>query len=178
MRILETKLEGLYTIEPETIGDERGFFARTFCKKELAAAGLDFDVVQGNMTFTKKKGTVRGMHFQKIPMAEKKMVQCVQGEVYDVAIDLREESETYGSWVGQILSRENRKIFFIPEGFAHGFQTLADNCVLSYLMSEFYSPADASGVRWDDPFFNIKWPTKDNFLSEKDKRWPLITVKK
>jgi dTDP-4-dehydrorhamnose 3,5-epimerase len=176
MKFQNTKINGLYIIEAEAIGDDRGSFARTFCKKELAVAGLDFDIVQENMTFTKKKGTIRGMHFQKDPRAEGKIVQCVQGEVYDVAVDLRKESKTYGSWVGQTLSEENRKMFFIPKGFAHGFQTLTDDCSLIYLMSEFYSPKDASGIRWDDRSIKITWPIDDPFLSEKDKSWPLIKL--
>jgi dTDP-4-dehydrorhamnose 3,5-epimerase len=175
MIISKTKIEGLYVIEPELKNDERGNFARTFCKDEiLKATGLDFDIKQGNQSLTNKKGMIRGMHFQKDPKAEAKVVQCLKGAIYDVAVDLRKDSKTYGQWVSEELSEENKKMFFIPEGFAHGFQTLADNCEVQYLMSEFYSQENSSGVRWDDPFFNIKWPIKNPTLSEKDKNWPLV----
>ena len=170
----KTKIEGLYIIEPEAKTDERGSFTRIFCKEELAKEGLVFDVVQANQSFTKKKGTIRGMHFQKEPKAEAKIVQCLKGEIYDVAVDLRKDSKTYGQWVAEELTEENRKMFFIPKGFAHGFQTLSKNCEVQYFMSEFYSPENSSGVYWNDPTLNIKWPVKNPTLSEKDKNWPLI----
>lgn len=170
----KTKIEGLYILEPELKTDERGFFAETFSKKDFANEGLVFDMVQAGQSLTKKKGMVRGMHFQEEPKAEIKIVQCLKGKIYDVAIDLRKDSATYGQWVSRELSEDNKKMFFIPKGFAHGFQTLVDNCEVQYFMSEFYSPSHASGVRWDDPHFNIKWPNKNPTLSEKDKNWPLI----
>jgi dTDP-4-dehydrorhamnose 3,5-epimerase len=174
----KTKIEGLYVIEQELKIDERGYFARTFCKDEiLKATGLDFGVKQANQSLTQKKGMIRGMHFQKNPKAEDKIVQCLRGAIYDVAVDLREESLTYGQWVAEEITEENKKMFLIPKGFAHGFQTLADNCEVQYLMSEFYSPECASGVRWDDPDLDIKWPMKNPELSEKDKNWPLINPK-
>lgn len=150
---------------------------RTFCKEELNKYGLQFTIVQVNQTLTKKKGTVRGMHFQTPPKAEDKIVQCLHGAIYDVAIDLRADSPTYGKWVAEELNEDNKKMFFIPKGFAHGFQSLTNNCEVQYFMSEFYSPEHASGVRWDDSIFNIKWPIKNLSLSEKDKNWPLAKQK-
>ena len=170
----KTKIEDLYIIEPELKTDDRGFFAESFRKDELSKLGIEFDVMQTNMSFNKEKGILRGMHFQKSPKAEDKIVQCVKGIIYDVAIDLRQGSSTYGQWVAQELSEENKKMFLIPKGFAHGFETLADNCEVHYLMSEFYSQEHKSGVRFDDPFFNIAWPIKNPVVSEKDKNWPLM----
>jgi len=172
----KTKIEGLYVIEPESKTDERGNFARVFCKNELAREGLAFDIVQINQSFTNKKGTIRGMHFQKEPKAEAKIVQCLKGKIYDVAVDLRKDSKTYGQWVAEELNEKNKRMFFIPKGFAHGFQTLSNNCEVQYLMSEFYSQENASGVRFDDPFLKINWPIKNPILSEKDKDWPLINL--
>lgn len=169
----ETKIKGLYVIEPEVKTDERGYFARTFCQEELQKNGLSFNIVQMNRSLTKKKGTIRGMHFQKEPKAEGKIVSCLRGAVYDVAVDLRPGSPTYGQWVAVELTADNRLMFYIPKSFAHGFQALTDDCELQYLMSEFYSPEQASGVRWDDPFFKIEWPLPVSFISEKDRNWPL-----
>jgi len=170
----KTKIDGLYIIEPELKFDERGYFARIFCEKELVKNGINFKIVQINRSLNKKRGTIRGMHFQKWPKAEGKIVQCTQGAIYDVAIDLRKNSPTFGKWESIELTEENKKMFLIPKGFAHGFQTLTDNCELLYFMSEFYYSDYSSGVRWDDPFFNIKWPIKNPIISEKDKNWPLI----
>lgn len=169
----KTKINGLYVIEPELKIDGRGYFFRVFCKRELAKKGLIFNIVQINQSLTKRIGAIRGMHFQKKPKAEARIVRCLKGSIYDVAIDLRKKSPTYGQSVAKELSEKNKKMFFIPEGFAHGFQSLSNNCEVQYLMSEFYSPEQASGVRWDDPFFNIKWPIKPTVISEKDKNWPL-----
>lgn len=174
MKFKETKIKGLHIIEPELKIDERGYFARIFCKEELKKIGIDFEIVQINRSLNKKRGTLRGMHFQKPPKAEDKIVQCIKGAIYDVAIDLRENSPTYGRWVAVELSEDNKKMFLIPKGFAHGFQSLTDNSEILYFISEFYSPEYESGVRWNDPFFNIKWPIKNPILSEKDKNWPLI----
>lgn len=170
----KTKIEGLYVIEPEFKVDERGYFGRIFCMEELKKAGLDFNLAQASLSFNKKKGTIRGMHFQKEPKAEDKIVQCVRGAIYDVAVDLRPDSATYGKWVAEELNEDNKKMFYIPKGFAHGFQTITDDCLVQYLMSEFYSPEHASGVRWNDPFFGITWPIKNPILSKKDMEWPLM----
>lgn len=174
MRFKKTKIEGLYIIEPEFKIDERGYFTRIFCQGELAKAGLNFDVVQVNQSLTKKKGTIRGMHFQKEPKAEDRIVQCLRGAIYDVAIDLRPNSPTRGQWAAEELSEQNKEMFFIPKGFAHGFQALTDNCKVQYFMSESYSPEHALGARWDDPFFQINWPIQNPILSKKDKNWPLF----
>jgi dTDP-4-dehydrorhamnose 3,5-epimerase len=174
MKFKETKLKGLYTIETKPRIDERGYLMRTFCEEELKKYGLQFTIVQVNQTLTKKKGTIRGMHFQTPPKAEDKIVQCLHGAIYDVVIDLRTDSPTYGKWVAEELNEDNKKMFFIPKGFAHGFQALTNNCEVQYFMSEFYSPEHSSGVRWNDPLFNIKWPIKNLSLSEKDRNWPLV----
>lgn len=178
MKFRETKIKGLYVIEPEIHFDKRGYFARIFCKQELSKIGINFNIAQVNRSLNKKQGIIRGMHFQKFPKDEDKIIQCLQGEIYDVAIDLRQDSATYGQWIGTRLSQENKKMFLIPKGFAHGFQTLTDSCEILYFMSEFYSPQYESGVRWNDPFFNIKWPIKNSVVSEKDQSWPLIKQRK
>lgn len=174
MKFKKTKIEGLYIIELEPYVDERGDFVRVFCQKELAEIGIEFKIAQINQSLTKKRGTIRGMHFQKPPKAEDKIVRCLRGAIYDVAIDLRQDSSTYGQWLAQELTEDNKKMFLIPKGVAHGLQTLVDNCEVQYFMSEFYSPEHSSGVYWNDQFFNIKWPIKNPILSEKDKNWPLM----
>ncbi len=172
--ILKTEIKGLYIIEPDFKKDERGYFARVFDEEWKEIKKTKFNIVHANISFNKKRGSLRGMHFQKKPMAEDKIVQCVRGAIYDVAVDLRLRSATYGNWVAVELNENNRKSFFVPKGFAHGFQTLTDNCEIMYYMSEIYSAKYASGVPWNDPFFNIKWPIKNPILSDKDKNWPLI----
>jgi len=174
MILHETKIQGLYVIEPEVKVDERGYFMRTFCKNELAEKGLDFNIVQINRSLTKQKGVIRGMHFQEDPKAEIKIVSCSKGMIYDVAVDLRKNSSTFGQWIVTELSEKNKKLFYIPKGCAHGFQTMTENCETQYFMSEFYSPKYASGVRWNDPFLNIFWPIENPISSEQDKNWPLI----
>lgn len=175
----KTKLEGLFVIEREPYIDDRGHFVRIFCEEEFKKAGIkDFKIVQGNQSLTKKKGAIRGMHFQKEPKAEDKFIHCLRGAIYDVAIDLRASSPTYGQWCANELSEENKKMLFVPKGFAHGFQALTDNCEIEYFMSEFYAPDHACGVRWDDPFFNITWPIpKPSVISDNDKKWPLMKKK-
>lgn len=173
MKINKTKIDGVYVIELEPRIDERGFFVRNFCKKELAEAGIDYDIAQINRSMTKNKGTIRGMHFQKYPKEESKIFQCLHGAIYYVAIDLRENSQTFGQWVAQELGEDNKKMILVPQGCASGFQTLTDNCEVQYWVSEFYSPEYEGGVRFDDPVFNIKWPIPNPILSDKDKNWPL-----
>ncbi|MBU4347626.1 dTDP-4-dehydrorhamnose 3,5-epimerase [Patescibacteria group bacterium] len=177
MKFKETKIKGLYIINPEPKMDERGYLMRIFCEEELKKNGLEFKIVQANQTLTKKKGAIRGMHFQIPPKAEDKIVQCLHGAIYDVVIDLRKDSPTYSQWVAEELTGDNKKMFLIPKGFAHGFQSLADNCEVQYFMTEFYAPEQASGVRWNDSLFNIKWPIENPILSEKDKNWPLMKQK-
>src|SRR5665648_637609 len=140
MRFTETRLKGAFIIEPERLEDERGFFARTFCQKEFEAHGLNPRIVQCNISYNKHKGTLRGMHYQVVPMAEAKLVSCTRGAIYDVIIDLRPESPTYCQWFAEELNAENRKMIYIPESFAHGFQTLEGETEVFYQMSEFYSP--------------------------------------
>ena len=171
MKFFETKLKGVFLIEPERLEDERGFFARTWCRKEFEKQGLDPDWVQCNISYNKRKGTLRGMHYQIAPCAEAKLVRCTMGAIYDVIIDLRPDSETYCRWISAELSAENRKMIYIPEGFANGFQTLMDNTEVYYQMSEFYAPEYARGVLWNDPKFKIEWPDDVRVISEKDKNF-------
>jgi dTDP-4-dehydrorhamnose 3,5-epimerase len=170
----EIKLKGAYIIEPARLEDERGFFARTFCQKEFEAYNLNPKLVQCSISYNRRKGTFRGMHYQIMPMAEAKLVRCTRGAIYDVIVDLRQGSLTYCQWEAVELNAENRKMIYIPEGFAHGFQTLEDDTEVFYQMSEFYAPEYACGVRWDDPAFGIVFPLKNMIVSEKDKTYPLM----
>jgi dTDP-4-dehydrorhamnose 3,5-epimerase len=168
MKFIETELQGAFFIEPEFMDDERGFFARTFCRKEFEQYGLTFDWVQCNISFNKRKGTLRGMHYQVDPHAEVKLVRCTMGSIYDVIIDLRPDSSTYYQWIAAELTAENRKMIYVPQGFAHGFQTLADKSEVFYQMSAFYAPECAQAVRWNDPLFKIDWPEDERTMSKKD----------
>lgn len=174
MIVRVTNIDGVYIILPQSRIDARGFFARTFCKRELQKNGIKMNIVQINQSLTRKKGTIRGMHFQKEPFAEEKIVQCLKGAICDVAVDLRRHSPTYGQSVRAELNDENRKMLYIPKGFAHGFQTLSDDCIVQYLMSQYYQSEYAAGARWNDPHLRIDWPVKDPVLSKKDKSWPLL----
>jgi dTDP-4-dehydrorhamnose 3,5-epimerase len=167
-----TKLAGAFVIEPERKEDRRGFFARTFCQAEFAEHGLDARVVQCNISFNKRKGTLRGMHFQMAPRAEVKVVRCTAGAIYDVIIDLRRESPSFLRHEAIELSADNRKMLYIPEGFAHGFQTMADDSEVFYQMSQEYAAEYARGVRWDDPAFGIEWPPADRVILERDRTYP------
>jgi dTDP-4-dehydrorhamnose 3,5-epimerase len=168
MIFTETKLKGAYIIELEKLEDERGFFARTFCQDEFRKHGLNPCIAQCNISYNKKKGTLRGMHYQAKPYEEAKLVSCIQGSIYDVIIDLREDSETYCQWFAVELSTLNSQLY-VPEGFAHGFQTLEDGTTVFYQMSEFYHPESSRGVRWDDPKFKIYWPLLNPIISVKDR---------
>jgi len=168
MIFTETTLKGAFVIELEKHEDERGFFARTFCRKEFEAHGLNSNLVQCNISFNKKKGTLRGMHYQIAPYQEAKLVSCLRGAIYDVIIDLRADSPTYCQWFAVKLSAEDYNMLYVPEDFAHGFQTLEDDTVVFYQMSEFYHPECARGVRWDDRTFGIKWPLSNRIMSKKD----------
>ncbi|MBU3002087.1 dTDP-4-dehydrorhamnose 3,5-epimerase [Paraglaciecola arctica] len=167
-----TTLDQAFVIEYEPIKDERGFFARSFCQNEFAQRALEKNVAQCNVSFNLKRGTLRGMHFQLSPHSEAKLVRCISGSIYDVIIDLRKDSVSYLQWFGCELSSKNRKSLYIPEGFAHGFQTLQDDSEVFYQMFDFYSPMCAVGIRWDDPQFNISWPLPVNNISEKDQTYP------
>lgn len=172
MKFTKTNLNGAYIIDIEKREDERGFFARTFCANEFTEQGLETKFVQANMSFNYKKGTLRGMHYQKSPYEEDKLVRCTKGALYDVIIDLRKDSPTFKQWVGVELTEENRRALFVPKGFAHGFITLKDNTEINYLVTQFYTPEADSGVRFDDPAFNIEWPITPVSVSEKDKNHP------
>jgi len=175
MKFIETPLKGLYLIAPKKIEDERGFFARTFCKREFGEIGFDREFVQFNHSFNLKKGTTRGMHYQKKPFSETKLIRCLQGKVFDVAVDIRQGSSTFLQYFGVELSQDNMLSMFIPEGFAHGFQTLEDNSSLIYHHSEYYTPEADAGIRHNDEALNIIWPLSTVILSEKDKYYPLLT---
>jgi dTDP-4-dehydrorhamnose 3,5-epimerase len=168
----ETRLKGAYIIELEPLGDERGFFARSFCQKEFGEHGLNPRIVQCNISYNKKKGTLRGMHYQVAPYEEAKLVSCVRGAIYDVIIDLRPSSPTCSQWLAAEISSENNSMIYVPEGFAHGFQTLKDDTVVFYQMSEFYHPECARGVRWNDPAFGVKWQDYIKIVSERDRSYP------
>jgi dTDP-4-dehydrorhamnose 3,5-epimerase len=168
----ETKLKGAFIIEPERQEDERGFFARTFCQEEFEAHGFNPRVVQCNISFNRKKGTLRGMHYQIAPYQEAKLVRCAGGAIYDVIIDLRLESPTFKQWIAVELTANNHQMLYVPEGLAHGFLTLEDDTEVFYQMSEFYHPECARGVRWDDPAFRIEWPIAEVIISAKDRRYP------
>ncbi|MFA6321561.1 MAG: dTDP-4-dehydrorhamnose 3,5-epimerase [Candidatus Omnitrophota bacterium] len=170
----ETGLRGAYIIEIEQNKDERGFFARAFCQKEFTAHGLEAVIKQSNISYSKNKGTLRGMHYQSAPFEETKLVSCIKGKVYDVIIDLRKNSDTYCKWYSVELSEEDHKMLYVPKGFAHGFQTLKDNSVFFYQMFESYHPEYAMGVRWNDPLFSIEWPSAIRTISLKDKTHPLF----
>lgn len=172
MKFLPTPLEGAFVIELEQLDDERGFFARSFCQNEFKAHGLDPVVAQCNVSFNRKRGTLRGLHYQAEPHAEAKLVRCTRGAIWDVIVDLRKNSPTARQWHSAELTAENRRAFYIPAGFAHGFQTLVDDTEVLYQMSEFYHPESARGVRWDDPALGIDWPVPDPIMSERDRSYP------
>ena len=171
MKFTETPLGGAFVIELELLPDERGHFARTFDLAEFAAQGLDAAVVQCNTSFNTHRGTLRGMHYQAAPNGEAKLVRCTRGSIYDVAVDLRPESETHRRWFGVELSADNARMLYIPVGMAHGFQTLEDESEVHYQMSHQYVPDHAHGVRFDDPAFSIEWPLPDPIVSERDRQY-------
>jgi dTDP-4-dehydrorhamnose 3,5-epimerase len=174
MRFVETSLPGAFVIELDRLADERGWFARTYDAHEFTARGLDPTIVQCNASYNARAGTLRGMHYQAEPDAESKLVRCVRGAIFDVAVDLRVESSTYCRWEGVELSSENRRALYIPAGMAHGFQTLTDDCEVLYQMGRIYVPESARGVRWDDPAFAIEWPPAPGgrIISERDRGYP------
>lgn len=163
-----TPLAGAFIITPDLIEDERGFFARTFCRREFEEHGLNYNLVQCNISFNKRKGTLRGMHFQAAPHAESKLIRCTNGEIFDVIIDLRPESNTYKQWYAAELTAANHRMLYVPEGFAHGYQTLTEDAEVAYQVSEFYSPESERGIRWNDPAFSIVWPLPVSAISAKD----------
>lgn len=172
MRFAATKLAGAFVIDLERHEDDRGFFARAWCQREFGARGLNPRLVQCNISYNTKKGTLRGMHFQAPPHEEAKLVRCTRGAIHDVILDLRPHSPTFKEHVAVVLSAENRTMIYVPEGVAHGFQTLDDHTEVFYQMSEFYVPGAERGVRWDDPAFSIAWPPADRLMSERDRGYP------
>jgi len=168
MKFTETHLEGAFLIDLEKRGDDRGFFARMFCAKAFADRGLEGQFVQANNSLSKTKGTLRGLHYQLDPMAEVKLVRCIQGAFYDAILDLRPDSPTFGQSFGAVLSAENRRMMYVPKGFAHGFVTLEDNSEVMYLVSQYYSQELERGIRWDDPNFRIEWPLAPVVISDRD----------
>lgn len=177
MKFTETSLKGAYVIEVDKIGDERGFFTRIWCEDELKNYDLNTNIVQSNMSLSKRRGTIRGLHFQKSPFQETKFVRCTKGSVYDVIIDLRPDSTTYKKWFGVKLTENNHKMIYVPENFAHGFLTLEDNSEVYYLVTQYYNNDSEIGVRWNDPTFNIKWPIEITEVSEKDNNHPNFDFK-
>ena len=168
LKFFETKLNGAYIIKLEKLEDERGFFARSWDKQIFENKGLDGNLLQSNISFNKKKGTIRGMHYQVKPYEEAKLVQCTKGKVFEVIIDLRKDSSTYKKWDSVELSQENYNLLYVPKGLALGFQTLQDNTELFYQMYQIYKPEYARGIRYDDPIFNIDWPEKPSIISKRD----------
>jgi dTDP-4-dehydrorhamnose 3,5-epimerase len=168
----ETKLPGVFEIHLEPHPDNRGLFARSWCQKEFDAHGLNPRLVQCNLSFNMRKGTLRGMHFQEPPYAEVKVVRCTRGAIYDVVVDLRPSSSTYRDWTAAVLTATNRCMIYVPEGCGHGFLTLEDETEVSYQMSEFYNPESARGARWNDPAFQIVWPGKVEVISDRDRTYP------
>jgi len=168
----ETKLQGVFEISLETVPDERGFFARCWCQKEFARHRLNPTVVQCSVSFNERKGTLRGLHYQAAPYLETKVVRCTRGALYDVVVDLRPQSPTFKGWVAVVLTATNRRMVYVPEGCAHGFLTLEDETEVFYQMSAFYHPDSARGVRWDDPAFQIVWPSAVAVIAERDRTYP------
>lgn len=175
MIFAETKLAGSWTIDIEPIPDDRGFFARWYCTKELADHGLTPLGAQGNLSYNQYRGTVRGMHMQLPPAAEIKLVRCIRGGILDIIVDTRHDSPTRWEWVGVELNEDNRRALYVPEGFAHGYQTLTDDAEVMYQVSEFYAPGHEVGLRYDDPDLGLEWPLPTASISDKDAAWPLLS---
>lgn len=174
MHFTPLDIEGAFTVAPEPFRDERGWFARVFCAETFAGRGLETHFPQHSLSSSRDKGTLRGMHYQHAPHAETKLVACLQGAVFDVLVDLRPHSSTYLRWAGVELSAENGVQVYIPEGCAHGFQTLTGDVLIRYMISRPYAPDHAAGLRYDDPAIGIRWPAEPGVLSDKDRNWPLL----
>jgi dTDP-4-dehydrorhamnose 3,5-epimerase len=172
MRFIETILKGAFIIIPDLIEDERGFFARAFCRREFEENALNPDLMQCNISFNESKGMLRGMHYQSGPQAEVKLVRCTAGAIYDVIIDLRPESPTFKQWLSTELTGNNHHLLYVPEGFAHGYQTMTPETEVFYQVSAFYHPASERGIRWDDPAFGVEWPLPITVISKKDASHP------
>jgi dTDP-4-dehydrorhamnose 3,5-epimerase len=172
MRLSKTRIEGCFNVEVDKLEDSRGFFARSWCAREFGQAGLPEHIVQSSISFNRKRGTLRGMHLQRPPSAEGKLVRCIRGAIYDVVIDLRIDSASYLTHVGLNLDPDSRRALFVPPGCAHGFQTLEDETEVLYMMTDFYEPELALGVRWNDPVFGIEWPIDMPIMNERDAKYP------
>jgi dTDP-4-dehydrorhamnose 3,5-epimerase len=175
MTFTPTTLQGSYIIEATRSGDDRGWFARTYCADEFSQIDHKGEWVQMNHSYTAKKGTVRGMHYQLPPYREIKLVRCIRGKIFDVIVDIRKDSSTFLKWFGAELTDSAMNMLYIPEGFAHGFQTLTDDCELIYHHSEFYTPGAEGGIRYNDPMVNIRWPLDVTIISDRDKNHPALT---
>lgn len=175
MRFVETLLGGAYLVEPEPVTDFRGSFARTYCRRDFAEFGIDFEIAQLSVSYNARAATLRGLHFQLPPFEEAKLVSCARGALVDVMVDLRPGSDTFGAWHAEELSARNGRMVFIPHGFAHGFQTLSDDTLVTYAISTHYVPEASGGVRWDDPQLGIRWPSSDDrIISERDRTLPYL----
>lgn len=174
MNIIKTKIEGVLVIEPDVFGDDRGWFSESYNKKKLSDLGLNIDFVQDNHSMSSQKGTLRGLHFQNNPHAQSKLIRCTKGAVLDVAVDLRKDSPTYKQWISIELTAENKKQFFIPKGFAHGFLTLTDDVEFQYKVDDYYNKESDRSIRFDDPEIGVDWGMEKPTLSEKDKSAPLL----
>jgi dTDP-4-dehydrorhamnose 3,5-epimerase len=172
MTFTETPLAGAFLIDLELREDERGFFARSFCQDEFRSRGLDARVAQCNISFSERKGTLRGMHFQVPPHEETKLVRCTMGEIFDVIVDVRPSSKSYGEWFAARLSARNRQMIYVPAGFAHGFQTMTDEAEVFYQMSDSHHPESARGIRWNDPALSVRWPLVEPIVSQRDMNFP------
>ena len=176
MIFTETDLKGSYIIEPEKVEDDRGFFTRSWDKRLFEQNGLNTNLVQCNISFNKVKGIIRGLHYQTVPYEEVKLIRCTSGRIFDVIVDLRINSTTFKKWIGLDLNSKNHKMVYVPEGFAHGFQTMEDETEVFYQMSQFYNLDFAKGIRWNDKEINIKWPLKEIIISDRDKSFPDFQV--
>lgn len=177
MIFTETKIKGAFIVDVKRLEDDRGFFGRSYCQKEFETFGLNTNVVQSNISFNKSKGTLRGLHMQVFPFEESKLVRCTRGAIFDVLVDLRQNSETFKQWIGVELTADSYQMLYVPEGCAHGYMTLEDNTDVMYQVTQFYSPGAERGFRWDDPSFNIQWPMEPLIISEKDRALPFFDVK-
>ena len=177
MIFTKTNVKGAYILDLEKLEDERGFFARSWCRREFEAHGLNPQLVQCNISFNARRGTMRGMHYQAKPFEEAKLIRCTMGSIYDVIVDIRPDSPSFKQYLGVFLTPGNYKMLYVPEGFAHGFLTLEDNTEVFYQMSEFYAPDHARGFRWNDPVFGIEWPANVQVISDRDRDYPDFNVK-
>lgn len=171
MIFTKTVFEQVFIIEPEPHVDYRGYFSRIYCQRDFKE--MSFPIVQVNQSMSIRKGTIRGPHMQKPPHSERKVMQCIRGSIFDVVVDVRKDSTTFGRWIGNILSEKNKKMVYVPEGYMHGYQSLEDDTIVQYPVSTFYIKESVLGIRWDDPFYNINWPVDPVIVSEIDKSWPL-----